>query len=157
MSKNTPPPDLAAIAKKYKVTPRTVRTWRAKGYDLNDPVRLDEQVKAQRVKPASVVNPAKRALECRKLRAQCETLEHDLSTLQSQYTRNDEIIQQRQAIEATTRKAFDRFRGCGDQWASMTAPEIEASVSKIIDTIHRALHVSVSYLTFNVQRNHEDH
>ena len=145
MSKKTSPPDLAAIAKKYNVTSRTVRTWRAKGYDMNDPARLDEQVKSQRVKPESLVNPAKRALDCRKLRAQCETLEHDLATLRSQYTRNDEIDRQRQAIETTTRRAFNRFKGCGEQWATMTAPEIEASVSEIIDGICRELHVVASY------------
>lgn len=91
-----------------------------------------------------VVNKAQ--LECRRLLAQCEKIEHGNEVERGLYTHNDAIKADMLRIGSATRAALQTLKADAPTWEGLAAAEIERRVSERIDSICADLHDATSDL-----------
>lgn len=118
----------------------------AAGFRANGSVNVTELREWLAANPADEEGESKEALECRKLKLQCERLEHDLAVTRGEYTHNDKIREDNLRIGAATRAALQTLKGDVPTWEGLSAAEMQIRIEERVDRICVDLHDAHSRL-----------
>ena len=129
-----------ALAAKFGVTPRTVRTWRKAGAPLDDEARLHEWIAGQsRQKPDA--EPASLA-EARRQKICLDIRRGELELL----TRRGELISLAEVADDFRRigqivcHAVRRIQAVAPLWEGLPAASIETAAKRIADEVVSTIH-----------------
>lgn len=124
-------------AARFNVDERTIRNWKKKGYNLDDPEKLEQQIGKQRhlprnFEPATSLNSAR----IRKTNLECEKLHFQLEVERGKYTSNDKIRDDLIKIGSATKASLLRLENeLPPILEGLTAEDMQIKIKEAVDSI----------------------